>query len=224
MSGAVDVQGLKVAMEAAADAAEGVAGRPMLGLRPVRPGTGGLSWLVAFTGPAFLCMDELLRPEESLARVRDVAQANLASEVIDEMVDSDALRALRPHVDVLAGAAQGMPAAVDALRRCVDASEALAQWGDAPERIIASLVALDEAVLIQGRAHAAYATFASVTEPLVQRQDELPATLLSALVAVEQAASAAGLGASLGGMLGEGMGGIVEAADEMARGHLTPLR
>jgi hypothetical protein len=62
---------------------------------------------------------------------------------------------------------------------------------------------------IQGRAHAAYATFASVTEPLVQRQDELPATLLSALVAVEQAASAAGLGASLGGMLGEGMGGIV---------------
>ena len=224
MSGAADGQGLKVAMEAAADAAEGVAGRPMLGLRPVRPGTGGLSWLVAFTGPAFLCMGESLRPEESLARVRDVAQANLASEVIDEMVDSDVLRALRPHVDVLAGAAQGMPAAVDALRRCVDASEALAQWSDAPERIIAPLVARDEAVLIQGRAHAAYATFASVTEPLVQRQDELPATLLSALVAVEQAASAAGLGASLGGMLGEGMGGIVRAADEMARGHLTPLR
>ncbi len=224
MSGGVDVLGLKAAMEAAADAAEGVAGRPMLGLRPVRPGTAGLAWLVAFTGPAFLCMDESLRPEESLARVRDVAQANLASEVVDEMVDADALRALRAHVDVLAGATQDIPAAVDALSRCVDASEALAQWGEAPDRIIASLVALDEAVLIQARAHAAYATFASVTEPLVQRQDELPATLISALVAVEQAASAAGVGASLGGMLGEGMSGIVEAADEMARGHITPLR
>jgi hypothetical protein len=223
MSG-VDVSRLEDDMRRAAGAAEAVAGRPMLGLRPVRPGTGGLSWLVAFTGPAFLCMDEALRPEQSLARVRDVAQANLASEVVDEIVDADALRALRPHVDVLAGVSPDLPAAVDALRRCADAAEALAHWRDAPERIVASLVDLDEAVLIQARAHAAYATFSSVTEPLVQRQAELPAVLISALVAVEQAASEAGVGASLGGMLGEGMGGIVDAADEMARGHLTPLR
>lgn len=211
-------------MRDAAAAAEAVAGRPMLGLRAVRPGTGGLAWIVALEGPAFLCMDESLHPEASLVRVRDVAQANLASEVVEELVDADALRGLRPHVEVLAGVAPDLSAAVDALGRCADCTDALAGWRDRPERIVASLVALDEAVSIQGRAHAAYATFVSVTEPLVQRQADLPADLLSALVAVEQAASTAGVGASLGGMLAEGMGGIMEAADEMARGHLTPLR
>lgn len=68
------------------------------------------------------------------------------------------------------------------------------------------------------------ATFAAVTEPLVARQHELPPDLLASLVAVEQAAADAGLGTSLGGMLGEGMPGIVEAADEMAAAHVTPLR
>jgi hypothetical protein len=223
MSGEIDIGRLGDAMRDAAAAADAAAGRPMLGLRAVRPGTGGLSWLVAFPGPAFLCMDESLRPESSLSRMRDVAQANLACEVVDEMVDAGALRALRPHGEVLAGVAPHLSAAVDALRRSSDACEALAEWRDAPERIVASLVALDEAVSIQARAHAAYATFASVTEPLVQRQAELAPEVLSALVAVERAAEDAGVGVSLGGALGEGMGGIVEAADEMARGHLTPL-
>ena len=37
-------------------------------------------------------------------------------------------------------------------------------------------------------------------------------------------AAAAGLGISLGTTLGQGMGGIAEAADEMAAAHITPLR
>ena len=89
---------------------------------------------------------------------------------------------------------------------------------------MASLVDIDAAVLIQARAHSAYATFAGVTEPLVARQQELAPELLAALVAVEQAASDAGLGMALGKVLGEGMPGIVEAADEMAAAHITPLR
>ena len=224
MSGPFDVDALAAEMAAARDAAEALAARPMAGLRAVRPGTGGLAWLVAFEGPAFLCLGADLRPVGSLARVRDVAQASLAAEVVEDMVDADALRALRPHVDVLAPWRADMPAAVDALGRAAGAAEDLAEWRDAPERIVASLVAMDAAVGMQERAHAAYATFVGVTEPLVSRQDDLDRELLAALASLEQAAGQAGLGASLGKVVGEGMGAIVEAADELAAAHLTPLR
>lgn len=224
MSGQFDVDALAAGMAAARDAAESLAGQSMAGLRAVRPGTGGLAWLVAFEGPAFLCLDTDLRPVGSLARVRDVAQASLAAEVVEDMVNADALRALRAHVEVLAPWRADMPAAVDALGRAAGAAEDLAEWRDAPERIVASLVAMDAAVGMQERAHAAYATFVGVTEPLVSRQDELDRELLAALASLEQAAGEAGLGASLGKVMGEGMGAIVEAADELAAAHLTPLR
>lgn len=223
MSGPFDVDALAAEMAAARDAAESLAARPMAGLRAVRPGTGGLAWLVAFEGPAFLCLGADLRPVGSLARVRDVAQASLAAEVVEDMVDADALRALRAHVDILAPWRADMPAAVDALGRAAGAAEDLAEWRDAPERIVASLVAMDAAVGMQERAHAAYATFVGVTEPLVSRQDEIDRELLAALASLEQAAGQAGLGASLGKVVGEGMGAIVEAADELAAAHLTPL-
>jgi hypothetical protein len=196
----------------------------MAGLRAVLPGTGGRAWMVAFEGPAFLCMDDHLRPADDLSRVRDVAQALLAAEVVDEMVDAAALRALRPHVDALGAFEAQHAAAVQALQRTADAADGLADWRDAPERIVASLVQVDAAALMQARAHSAYATFAGVTEPLVARQHELDQGLLAALVAVEQAAAEAGLGTLLSGVLGEGMPGIVEAADEMAAAHITPLR
>lgn len=224
MTGGFDPQALAARMGDARDAAEAVAGRRMMGLRAVAPGTGGLAWLVAFEGPAFLCLDEQLRPAESLARVRDVAQASLAAEVVEEMVDADALRALAPATAALDAWRADLPAAVEALDRAAAHAGALADWRDAPERIVASLVELDAAVAMQERAHAAYATFVGVTEPLVERQDQLDAQLLVALTAVEQAAGAAGLGGSLGKMMGQGMGGLAEAADEMAGGHLTPLR
>lgn len=224
MTGGVDAHALAARMADARDAAEALAGRPMIGLRAVAPGTGGLAWLVAFDGPAFLCLDEALRPAEALARVRDVAQASLAAEVVEEMVDADALRALAPAAAALDAWRAEIPAAAEALGRAAAHASALAGWRDAPERVVASLVEIDAAVTMQERAHAAYATFVGVTEPLVERQDQLDAGLLNALAAVEQAAGAAGLGGSLAKMMGQGMGGIAEAADEMAASHLTPLR
>ena len=126
--------------------------------------------------------------------------------------------------DAMAGWVGAMPAAVEALGRAAAAADDLATWREDPRRIIASLIDLDEAAAIQERAHAAYATFAGLTEPLVERQDSLDPALLQALIEVERAADAAGLGASLGKMLAEAMPGIVEAADEMARAHVTPLQ
>lgn len=224
MSGDLDIARMEGDMMAAREAAVGVAGVPMLGLRAVRPGAGGRAWLVALEGPAFLCLDDALDPEPSLTRFRDVAQAGLAAELVDDAVDAAALRAFRAPADAMAAWVGDMPAAVEALGRAATAADELATWREDPRRIIASLVDLDEAAAIQERAHAAYATFAGLTEPLVERQDSLDPSLLQALIEVERAADAAGLGASLGTMLAEAMPGIVEAADEMARAHVTPLR
>ena len=224
MSGDLDIARMEGDMMAAREAAVGVAGVPMLGLRAVRPGAGGRAWLVALEGPAFLCLDDALDPEPSLTRFRDVAQAGLAAELVDDAVDAAALRAYRAPADAMAAWAGDMPAAVEALGRAAAAADELATWREDPRRIIASLVDLDEAAAIQERAHAAYATFAGLTEPLVERQDSLDPALLQGLIEVERAADAAGLGASLGKMLAEAMPGIVEAADEMARAHVTPLQ
>lgn len=224
MSGDLDIARMEGDMMAAREAAVGVAGVPMLGLRAVRPGAGGRAWLVALEGPAFLCLDDALDPEPSLTRFRDVAQAGLAAELVDDAVDAAALRAFRAPADAMAGWVGDMPAAVEALGRAAAAADDLATWREDPRRIIASLIDLDEAAAIQERAHAAYATFAGLTEPLVERQGSLDPALLQALIEVERAADAAGLGASLGKMLAEAMPGIVEAADEMARAHVTPLQ
>lgn len=224
MSGDLDIARMEGDMMAAREAAVGVAGVPMLGLRAVRPGAGGRAWLVALEGPAFLCLDDALDPEPSLTRFRDVAQAGLAAELVDDAVDAAALRAFRAPAGAMAGWVGDMPAAVEALGRAAAAADDLATWREDPRRIIASLIDLDEAAAIQERAHAAYATFAGLTEPLVERQDSLDPALLQALIEVERAADAAGLGASLGKMLAEAMPGIVEAADEMARAHVTPLQ
>lgn len=224
MSGGLDIARMEGDMMAAREAAVGVAGVPMLGLRAVRPGAGGRAWLVALEGPAFLCLDDALDPEPSLTRFRDVAQAGLAAELVDDAVDAAALRAFRAPADAMAAWVADMPAAVEALGRAAAAADELATWREDPRRIIASLIDLDEAAAIQERAHAAYATFAGLTEPLVERQESLDPALLQALIEVERAADAAGLGASLGKMLAEAMPGIVEAADEMARAHVTPLQ
>lgn len=224
MSGDIDVPALERDMTAAREAAEAVAGRAIEGLRPVHPGTGDRAWMVAFPGPAFLCLRDDLVAEPSLARVRDVAQALVVAELVEEVVDADALLGLAPHVQVLARWRDDLPAAVEALERAVVACGQLAEWRDAPSRILASLVEVDAAALMQERAHAAYATFAGVTEPLVARQGELDQGMLAALVAVEQAAADAGLGMSLGAMLGEAAPRVAEAADEMAALHVTPLR
>lgn len=224
MSGDLDIARMEGDMMAAREAAVGVAGVPMLGLRAVQPGTGGRAWLVALEGPAFLCLDDALDPEPSLARFRDVAQAGLAAELVDDLLDAAALRAFRAPATAMEAWAADIAAAAEALARAADATDELAAWRDDPRRIIASLVDLDEAAAIQERAHAAYATFAGLTEPLVERQGSLDPALLQALIDVERAADAAGLGASLGKMLAEAMPGIVEAADEMARAHVTPLR
>lgn len=209
---------------AAAEAAAGVSGLLPGGARAVEPGHDGRWYLVALEGPAFLCLRADLDPETSFSRVDEVARACLLVESADALLDVVALRSLTPAAAALAPWREQMQVAVDAIVRAGEAAERLAAWADDPLRAVASVIALDEAIARQDRARAAYATFVGATEPLVARQGELDADLVSALGAVENAAAAAGLADSLGGVLAAGMDAIGEGAAEITALHVTPLR
>ena len=215
---------LSADLESAIAAAMDVHDDPPIGLRPVEPGTGGRSYLVAFEGPAFLCLRDDMQPETSRARVDEIARVALVVESAEHLIDPDALRALAPAVLGLVPWQADIAVAIGALRRAGVCAGELADWREDPLRVIASLVALDDAIACQDRARAAYASFVGATEPLVAKQDELAPDFVRALGAVESAAAAAGLADALGGVVAAGMDAIEEGADEMTAAHITPLR
>lgn len=209
---------------AAAEAAAGISGALPGGARAVEPGHDGRWYLVALEGPAFLCLRADLDPETSFSRVDEVARACLLVESADALLDAAALRALAPAAAGLAPWRPQMEAAVAAIVRAGDAAAHLADWADDPLRAVASVIALDEAIALQDRARAAYASFVGATDPLVGRQGEMDADLVSALGAVENAAAAAGLADSLGSVLAAGIDAIGEGAAEITALHVTPLK
>lgn len=211
-------------LSAAAEAAAGVAGTAPGGARIVEPGPGGRWYLVALEGPAFLCLRADLEPEESHARVDEVARACLLLESAEALIDAAALRALTPAVAGLLPWQAELQVAYDAISRAAEGAVQLADWADDPQRAVASLVALDDAIGRQDRARAAYASFVGATEPLVGRQDSLDPELVRALGVVENAAAAAGLADALRGVLAAGMEQIGEGAAEITALHVTPLR
>ena len=223
MSGDV-VDRLVRELSAAAEAAAGIAGTAPGGARIVEPGPDGRWYLVALEGPAFLCLRADLEPEESLARVDEVARACLLLESAEALIDAQALRALAPAAAALDPWSADMQVAYDALVRAAEAAAHLADWADDPQRAVASLVALDDAIGRQDRARAAYASFVGATEPLVGRQDSLDADLVRALGTAENAAAAAGLADALRSVLAGGMEQIGEGADEITALHVTPLQ
>ena len=207
---------------AARAAAEGIAGRPSLGLRAVEPG-GGRWYLCAFDGPAFLCLTGGLRPETSQRCARDAAAAGLLCERLEQYLDAGRLRDLATAVSrVLARGEEGA-ATVDALARMAQASLDLAGWMDAPERVIASIPQLDDACRRHERLRMSYARFVSATDPLAAAQDTLAADRISALRGVEDAAGEAGLGEGMAHRLGAAMEDCDDAAAQVVAGHITPL-
>ena len=223
MSGEV-VDRLVRDLSAAAEAAAGIAGTAPGGARIVEPGLEGRWYLVALEGPAFVCLRADLEPEESLARVDEVARACLLVESTEALIDVAALRALAPAAAALDRWRGEMQVACDAIVRAAEGVAHLADWAEEPQRAIASVVALDDAIGRQDRARAAYASFVGATEPLVGRQDTLDPDLVRALGAAENAAAAAGLADALRSVLAGGMEQIGEGAAEITALHVTPLR
>lgn len=210
-------------LAAARDVATAQARRPPLGVRAIELAEGRRSYLAAFTGPAFLCLDAALGPEPDARRARQVASAGLLVEHAETLVDADALRALAGAVGRLLASAPRHPELEEPIGAVAQAALALAAWREAPERAIASLPALDRAVALQEALLVAYGRFVAASEPLVAIQDQLPPALVADLRALEEAAGRAGATGRLAERLAQAMPGADEGATEILAAHLTRL-
>jgi hypothetical protein len=208
---------------AARDAATALAGRPAIGVRAVEPAPGRRSYLCAFEGPAFLCLDDRLAAERDARRVREAASASLLWEQVEALVDADSLRDLAAAVGRLL-ARGGDPSEVAASLEVVAARALdLARWRDDPARAVASVPDLDTVTALQERLVGAYRRFLRASEPLVAVQDRLDAGLVDALRDVEQAAGPAGAAERLADRIGAAMPATEDGADQVLRAHLTRL-
>ncbi len=215
---------LVVGLASARDAAAGLVGREPLGVRAVEPAIGRRRYLVAFDGPAFLCLTGDLVAETDLRPAREAASASLLWETVEAVVDSGTMRALAQAVARLL-AMDGETAAVSETLEVVAARALeLAAWRDDPLRALASLPALDEAVALHERFVGAYARFVRASEPLVAVQDGLSPDLVAALREVEECAGRARATVRLADLLAGAMPECEEGAEQMVAAHLTRLR
>jgi hypothetical protein len=211
-------------LESARDAAAGLAGRPPLGVRAVEPAAGRLSYLVAFDGPAFLCLTDRLSAEVDERRAREAASASLLWETVEVLVDSAALHELARAVGRFL-ALGGEPAEVASTLEIVAARALeLAAWRDDPLRAMASLPALDEGVALQERLAGAFSRFVRASEPLVAVQETLTPEVVAALREVEEGAGRAGAAERLAERLAGAMPECEDGADQMIAAHVTRLR
>jgi hypothetical protein len=208
---------------AARDAAAALAGRPALGVRAVEPAHGRRSYLCAFEGPAFVCLDDRLTAERDARRVREAASASLLWEQVEALVDADALRDLAAAVGRLLARGGDPPEVAASLEVVAARALDLARWRDDPARAVASVPDLDTVTALQERLVGAYRRFLRASEPLVEVQDRLDAGLVDALHDVEQRAGPAGAVERLADRLGAAMPETEDGADQVVRAHLTRL-
>jgi hypothetical protein len=205
------------------DAAQRVAGRAPLGLRAVDPAPGGRWYLCAFEGPAFLCLDADLRPERSGERVREVASASLVVEHAETLLDTEALDYLAAAAGRLLTLDDDPPGIAEPVGEVAERALDLARWRMAPQREVASVAALDTAIVLHDRLVAAYGAFVAASEPLVAGQDALAPGLVSALRVFEEAAGRAGVGEPLAKRLGAALPDCQEGAAQVLDAHLAPV-
>lgn len=219
------LEALVEALASARDRAEAITGDAPLGVRAVEVVPGRRGYLVAFPGPRFLCLDETLAPERSGRRARETASAGLLAEHAESEVAGDPLRGLAQAVGrALSVGIDDPPEVTDALADVAQRALDLASWSDAPERAIASVPRLDEAVALQALLLRAWRRYVVATQPLADAQDGLDEQVLSALRAVEEAGAEAGAGRALTDVLARAVSGCDVAADEIVAGHVTRLR
>jgi hypothetical protein len=219
-----DLAGLVDRLSAARDAAAGLSGLQPLGVRAVEPAAGRRSYLVAFPGPAFLCLTDALSAEVDERRAREAASASLLWETVETLVDSAALRELARAVGRFLALGDDPPEVSRSLEVVAARALELAAWRDEPLRALASLPALDEGVSLHERLVGAYARFVRASEPLVAVQDTLSPELIAALRDVEEGAGRSGAAERLAERLAGAMPECEAGADQMMAAHLTRLR
>lgn len=220
----LDLDDLVARLGTARDRAEAIVGDTPLGLRAVEVAPGRRGYLVAFTGPRFLCLDAELAPERSGRRARDTASASLLAEYSESILAADALRGLAEAVARVLSVGVEPVEVAESLGEVGERAIALAEWSEAPERALASVPGLDEAVALQARLLRAWTRFVAASEPLAEGQDALDDQLVAALRGVEQAAAEAGAAQALSDVLAKALIGCDAAADEIVAAHVTRLR
>lgn len=211
-------------LSSARSAAAGLAGRDPLGVRAVEPAEGRRSYLVAFEGPAFLCLAHDMTAEVDERRAREAASASLLWETVEGLVDSAALRGLVSAIGRLLALGDDPPGVAGTLEVVATRALELAAWRDEPARALASLPALDQAVALHERLVGAYALFIRASEPLVAVQETLSPDLIAALREVEESAGRAGAAERLADRLAGAMPDCEEGAGQIVAAHLTRLR
>lgn len=213
---------LAAELTAARAAAEAHVGVPPLGIRAVDTSPGRRRYLCAFPGAAFLCMDEAHRPATQREEVRRVASCALLVEHGEGAIDGPELTMFA----TLAGRVARVAGDADlgaTLHGLATAAMALNAWREAPERAIASLASLEDAIAMHDRLRVGFERFVEQSDPLVATQDSLPGELVDALREFELAAGRVALSRPLASALAEAIGAIDAGAEEIADGHVTTL-
>lgn len=218
-----ELEALAEVLARAAAAAGELGPTEPIGVRAVEPRVGIRRYLCAFAGPRFLCLDAELRPVTQARPVREAAAAVLLWERALDEVDVGALHAFASASGALL--ARGVPgAAVDAaLQELTAAALRLAAWKDAPERALASVTDIEDAIARQAAVRDRYGDFVRATDPLAADQDSLEPDLVAALREIEECAGRARVADPLAGRLGEWMADCDEGAADVVVAHITPL-
>jgi hypothetical protein len=220
-----DVVGdLVVRLSRARDAAAGLSGRQPLGVRAVEPALGRRNYLVAFEGPAFLCLTSDMSAEVDERRARETASAGLLWESVETIVDADALRDLARAIGRLLALGEGPREVSESLETVAARALELAAWREEPVRALASLPDLEGAIGLHERLVGAWARFMRASEPLVEMQETLTPGLVGALREVEEAAGRAGAPERLADRLAGAMPECEEGAEQILAAHVTRLR
>jgi hypothetical protein len=210
-------------LDQARAAATRVAGHPPLGLREVELAPGERTYLCAFEGPAFACVDDSGVAITAAHVVHRVATAGLMWEQLEAEVDASRLGEVAGAAGRVLALTDTPAAMCEAIGATVERVSAVAEWRTSPLRATASLVQVDVLFALHDRAAGAYARFVDASAPLVEEQDALDADLIAALGAFERTAIAAGLEARLAERLAGAIGACGQAADEIVAASVVAL-
>jgi hypothetical protein len=216
-----DVEQLAAALANARDSAAARTGRVPSGVRLVEP-SADAHWYLCAVDDAFLCLDEGLAVETDPRHVHTAAGCVLLVEHAETFLDPAELSVVVPLAERI-DAQLGDPALRPSLRAVAGTAEALLVWREAPARAVASLPQLEVGVRLHDAFRAAWGVFVVASDPLVERQDELPAEAVDALRDIEQAGGRCGAVRSLAADLGEAISAVDAGADEIVARHLVPL-
>jgi hypothetical protein len=197
--------------------------REVLGVRAVETGPARRYYLVALSGPRFVCLDDAKRPIASSRVAREVAAAALLCEQALDEIDTQALHALAQAAGSALATSSGSPTVDAALGVVAQRALALAAWRAAPIRAISSVADLEQATALHRALQEAHAAYLTATEPLVENQVDLSGALVARLAEIDECAGRAGTSTAFSDRLGAWIGPCDEGATDVLAAHLTEL-